>query len=89
MPVIAEIRRALPGHHHFIDTSKPEVMRVAVAAGADMINDAWRCAPRCAAAAAELAVPVCLMHMQGELRTMQLRRTTRTWCRSAISRRSG
>lgn len=55
-----------------IDTSKPEVMRTAVAAGAGLINDVY--ALRCEGAldtAAELAVPVCLMHMQGEPRTMQ------------------
>jgi len=55
-----------------IDTSKPEVMRAAVRAGAGMINDV--CAlgvPGATAAAAALAVPVCLMHMQGEPRTMQ------------------
>jgi dihydropteroate synthase len=55
-----------------IDTSKPEVMRAAVAAGARMINDvnALR-APGALATAAALDVPVCLMHMQGEPRTMQ------------------
>ncbi len=55
-----------------IDTSKPEVMREAVAAGAGFINDV--CALRAEgalAAAAELGAPVCLMHMQGEPRTMQ------------------
>jgi dihydropteroate synthase len=55
-----------------VDTSKPEVMRAAVAAGARMINDvnALR-APGALATAAGLDVPVCLMHMQGEPRTMQ------------------
>jgi dihydropteroate synthase len=55
-----------------IDTSKPEVMRAAAAAGAGMINDvrALR-APGALQTAAQLAVPVCLMHMQGEPRTMQ------------------
>ncbi len=55
-----------------IDTSKPAVMREAVVAGADMINDvnALR-AEGAVAAAAEAGVPVCLMHMQGEPRTMQ------------------
>ena len=55
-----------------IDTSKPEVMRAAVAAGAGLVNDV--CALRrdgALDAAAELGVPVCLMHMQGEPRTMQ------------------
>ena len=55
-----------------IDTSKPEVMRAAVAAGAGMINDV--CGLRRDGAletAAALRVPVVLMHMQGEPRTMQ------------------
>jgi dihydropteroate synthase len=55
-----------------VDTSKPEVMRAAVAAGAGMINDV--CALRregALDAAAALGVPVCLMHMQGEPRDMQ------------------
>lgn len=55
-----------------IDTSKPEVMRAAVAAGAGLINDV--CALRregALDAAAELGVPVCVMHMQGDPRTMQ------------------
>jgi dihydropteroate synthase len=55
-----------------IDTSKPEVMRAAVAAGAGFINDIFALRLDGALdAAAELKVPVCLMHMQGEPRTMQ------------------
>jgi dihydropteroate synthase len=55
-----------------VDTSKPEVMREAVAAGAGMINDIYALqADGAVQAAAELGVPVCLMHMQGEPRTMQ------------------
>lgn len=55
-----------------IDTSKPEVMRAAVAAGAAMINDvAGLRAPGALQAAAECGVPVCIMHMQGEPRIMQ------------------
>ncbi|WP_448097893.1 dihydropteroate synthase [Luteibacter yeojuensis] len=55
-----------------IDTSKPEVMRAAVGAGAGMINDVYALRREGALdAAAELRVPVCLMHMQGEPRTMQ------------------
>ncbi|HVX03741.1 MAG TPA: dihydropteroate synthase [Rhodanobacteraceae bacterium] len=55
-----------------VDTSKPEVMRAAVAAGAGFINDV-RALRREGAldAAAELKVPVCVMHMQGEPGTMQ------------------
>jgi dihydropteroate synthase len=55
-----------------VDTSRPEVMRVAVAAGASMINDVralrW---PGALEAAAEAGVPVCLMHMQRSPETMQ------------------
>ena len=55
-----------------IDTSKPEVMRAAVAAGAGFINDVFALRRDGALdAAAELGVPVCLMHMQGEPRSMQ------------------
>ena len=71
IPVIETLARDIPVPIS-IDTSKPEVMREAVAAGAGFINDV--CALRAEgalAAAAELGVPVCLMHMQGEPRTMQ------------------
>lgn len=55
-----------------VDTSKAEVMRQAVAAGADLINDirALR-EPGALEVAAQAQVPVCLMHMQGQPRTMQ------------------
>ena len=55
-----------------VDTSKPEVMRAAVEAGAGMINDVYglRRAGALETAAA-LGVPVVLMHMQGEPRGMQ------------------
>ncbi|MGL4639066.1 MAG: dihydropteroate synthase [Shewanella sp.] len=56
-----------------IDTSKPEVMRQAVNAGAHLINDVRALmAPQALEMAAQLQVPVCLMHMQGKPRTMQL-----------------
>jgi len=55
-----------------IDTSKPAVMRAAVAAGAGMINDVFALRQDDAMqTAADLAVPVCLMHMQGKPRAMQ------------------
>jgi len=55
-----------------VDTSKPEVMRAAVAAGAGMINDVYALRREGALhAAAELGVPVVLMHMLGEPRGMQ------------------
>lgn len=55
-----------------IDTSKAEVMRQAVNAGADIINDVRALQePNALETTAELGVPVCLMHMQGQPRTMQ------------------
>ena len=55
-----------------IDTSKPSVMRAAVAAGACIVNDVYALRePGARAVAAEAQVGVCLMHMQGEPRTMQ------------------
>ncbi len=55
-----------------IDTSKPEVMREAVAAGADLINDVTALsAEHAIKTAADLNVPVCLMHMQGQPENMQ------------------
>jgi dihydropteroate synthase len=76
-----ELRRVLPviqqlvARTHLpiaVDTSKPEVMRAAVAAGAGMINDVFALRRDGALdAVAELGVPVCLMHMQGEPGSMQ------------------
>lgn len=75
-----ELRRVLPVVEALagldvplsIDTVKPEVMRRAVAAGAAIINDiAALRAPGALEAAAETGAAVCLMHMQGEPRTMQ------------------
>jgi dihydropteroate synthase len=56
-----------------IDTRKPEVMRAAIAAGADIINDvsALGFDDRSVETAAELGTPVILMHAQGDPRTMQ------------------
>jgi dihydropteroate synthase len=55
-----------------IDTSKAAVMRAAAGAGAAMINDIRALRGEGAlATAAELQRPVCLMHMQGQPRTMQ------------------
>ncbi len=55
-----------------VDTSKPGVMRAAVAAGATMINDVRALRSDGALkAAAELRQPVCLMHMLGQPGTMQ------------------
>jgi dihydropteroate synthase len=55
-----------------VDTSKPEVMRLALAEGAALINDiAALQLPGALAAVASSDAGVCLMHMQGEPRTMQ------------------
>ncbi len=75
-----ELRRVLPliealagdGIPLSVDTVKPEVMRASIAAGAALINDiAALQAPGALAALAESDAAVCLMHMQGEPRTMQ------------------
>nr|WP_211164449.1 dihydropteroate synthase [Shewanella salipaludis] len=76
-----ELERVIPlveyvaAHHPVwisVDTSKPEVMAAAVAAGAHMINDVRALQqPGALAMAAELGVPVCLMHMQGQPDSMQ------------------
>jgi len=56
-----------------IDTSKPKVMAAAVAAGACIVNDVYALrAPGARSWAASAQVGVCLMHMQGEPRTMQV-----------------
>lgn len=71
VPVIAALRGRISVPIS-IDTSKPEVMRAAVEAGAGLINDvAALRADGALEAAAALGVPVCLMHMLGEPRTMQ------------------
>ncbi len=71
IPVIQAIASELPTRIS-IDTSKPEVMRQAVSAGASMINDVRALREEGALkTAAGLGVDVCLMHMQGEPRTMQ------------------
>lgn len=77
-----ELRRVLPVIERLrartsavisIDTSKPGVMRAAAAAGAGLINDVRALRePGALEAAAATDCAVCLMHMQGEPRTMQL-----------------
>jgi dihydropteroate synthase len=81
VPVEEELRRVIPVIERlarecavpiWIDTSKPEVMRAAVGAGAGLINDVFALRRDGALdAVAELKVPIVLMHMQGEPRTMQ------------------
>jgi len=55
-----------------VDTTKPEVMRAVIGAGAAMINDVGALSsPGALEAVAASDAGVCLMHMQGEPRTMQ------------------
>jgi dihydropteroate synthase len=56
-----------------IDTYKPEVMRASIEAGADMVNDVQALRmPGALEVVASSQAGVCLMHMQGEPKTMQL-----------------
>ena len=71
IPVIEALAPELPVPLS-IDTSKPEVMRAAVAAGAGLINDVCALSlPGALEAARDSDVAVCLMHMLGEPRSMQ------------------
>ena len=80
VPAAEQLRRVLPVIRALaasqavisIDTSKPEVMAEAVAAGASLINDVRALQePGALACAAALSSPVCLMHMQGQPQSMQ------------------
>ncbi|HEY3614272.1 MAG TPA: dihydropteroate synthase [Gaiellales bacterium] len=81
VPLATELARVLPvlealvadGIAVSIDTSKAEVARRALAAGAVLVNDvtALRADPGMAAVVAEAGADLCLMHMLGEPRTMQ------------------
>ena len=77
----AELRRVVPVLEALegevpvsIDTSKAEVARRSLELGAELVNDvtALRADPGLAAVVAEAGAYLCLMHMQGEPRTMQL-----------------
>ena len=75
-----ELRRVIPvleglsGHPLSIDTSKAEVARRALTLGASLVNDvtALRADPDLAGVIADAGAYVCLMHMQGQPRTMQV-----------------
>lgn len=81
LPAAREIDRLMPvlerlkdcGRPLSVDTRKPEVMRAAIAAGADMINDVAGFADVASleAVAADPRVACCVMHMQGDPLTMQ------------------
>ncbi len=70
MPVLSALRDC--GKPLSVDTRRPEVMREAITAGADMINDieGFR-DPASLAAVSDADCAMCIMHMQGEPRTMQ------------------
>jgi dihydropteroate synthase len=71
IPVIERLAATL-GIPVSVDTRKAEVMRVAIQAGASMVNDVSALAgPSALDCVAGSDVGVCLMHMQGEPRTMQ------------------
>lgn len=73
IPLITAIRQQNEQVWISIDTSKAEVMRQAIVAGADLINDVRALQePGALDVAAQAQVPVCIMHMQGQPRTMQM-----------------
>ena len=83
VPAPEELRRVVPvveglaagetGARISVDTTKAEVARAALTAGASIVNDvsAFRFEPDLAGLVAESRAGCCLMHMQGEPRTMQ------------------
>lgn len=80
VPVEDELRRVVPviralvarGAMVSIDTSKAEVIHAALAAGAHMVNDVYALRqPGALEAAAASEAAICVMHMQGEPRSMQ------------------
>jgi dihydropteroate synthase len=72
LPVVARIRQAAPQVIISVDTSKPEVIREVAAAGAGLLNDVRAFQePGALEAAAASGCALCLMHMQGDPRTMQ------------------
>ena len=81
LPLAEELARVVPVVRHAVtlgvavsvDTHKPEVMRVVLDLGADIINDIWalRQSGACQVVAAHPSCGVCLMHMHREPQTMQ------------------
>ena len=71
---VEPVLEGLAGLPVSIDTSKAAVARRAIELGAELVNDvtALRGDPELADVVAETGVYLCLMHMQGEPRTMQL-----------------
>ncbi|QCC02688.1 dihydropteroate synthase [Cupriavidus necator H16] len=80
LPLEDELARVIPvvealrdcGKPLSVDTYKPEVMRAALAAGADLINDIWGFRmPGAVEAVAAGQAGLCVMHMQRDPQTMQ------------------
>ncbi|MCL1495841.1 MAG: dihydropteroate synthase [Pseudanabaena sp. Salubria-1] len=73
LPIIQAVRETYPNLPISVDTAKASVAKAAIVAGADMLNDvsAGRFDPEMLPLAGKLQVPIFLMHMQGEPRTMQ------------------
>ena len=73
LPIIQAVRETYANLPISVDTVKATVAKSAIAAGADMLNDvsAGRFDPEMLPLAGKLQVPIFLMHMQGEPRTMQ------------------
>src|SRR5947209_7516385 len=71
VPVLERLAGEVPVS---IDTAKADVARRALALGAELVNDvtALRADPALAEVVAEAGAYLCLMHMQGEPRTMQV-----------------
>lgn len=72
VPAIRALRAVLPETWLSVDTMKAPVMRAAAEAGADIVNDVYGLRGEGALAAVrDSGLAACLMHMQGEPRTMQ------------------
>ncbi len=73
LPIIEAVRAAYPNLPISVDTVKASVAKAAIAAGADILNDvsSGRFDLEMLPLAGKLQVPIFLMHMQGEPRTMQ------------------
>ena len=72
VPVVERLHQVVPSAVISVDTSKPEVIREVIAAGASLINDVRALTePGALEAAAASDCAVCLMHMKGDPRTMQ------------------
>ncbi|MBR9789912.1 MAG: dihydropteroate synthase [Vibrionaceae bacterium] len=72
IPVVRAIRAHYPDVWISVDTSKAEVIRQSVEAGADLINDVRSLSePGALEVAAQANIPVCIMHMKGQPKTMQ------------------